>query len=68
MKKIFIVLGYFQILLTFPSFSLGLPVRGVATRDIDVRRAGRLQRKTDEFAAALDAGPIVELVRHGVGE
>src|SRR5215204_1623103 len=34
-------------------------------RYVKVVRAGLLQRKADEFAAALDARPIVKLVAHG---
>ena len=33
-------------------------------RDIDVRRAGRLEREAHKLAAPLDARPIVELIRH----
>src|SRR5205823_1899446 len=34
-------------------------------RDIDVIGACLLQSEADEFAAALDAGPVIELVAHG---
>ena len=34
--------------------------------DVAVRRARLLERQADEFAAALDARPVEELVRHGV--
>ncbi len=34
------------------------------TRDVDVRRAGRLEREAHKLAAPLNARPIVELIRH----
>src|SRR6202050_302456 len=33
-------------------------------RDIDVIGAGLFEREADEFAAALDAGPVIKLVAH----
>ena len=44
----------------------GIDVTGRAALapDIDVGRARLLQRQADEFAAALDRGPIIELVGH----
>ena len=33
-------------------------------RDIDVRRAGRLERETHKLAASLEAWPVVEFVGH----
>ena len=33
-------------------------------RDIDIRRAGRLEREAHELAAPLDARPVVELISH----
>src|SRR5438094_7707227 len=33
-------------------------------RDVDIVRARILEREADEFAAALDRGPVVELVSH----
>ena len=35
-------------------------------RDIDIRRARRLEREAHKLAAPLDARPIVELVRHSL--
>jgi len=34
--------------------------------DVGVIRAGVFQRQAHEFAAALDAGPVIELIAHGV--
>ena len=35
-----------------------------AASDIDIRRAGLLERETHEFASPLDIRPIIELIRH----
>ena len=45
-----------------------LPLARIAARDIDIRRTRRLQRQPDELAAALDAGPVVKLISHGVSD
>ena len=36
----------------------------MAARDIDIIGARLLERQADEFAAALDAGPVEEFVGH----
>ena len=37
----------------------------VLARHVDIVGTGFLQRQADEFAAPLDAGPVVKLVGHG---
>lgn len=41
-----------------------LPRCRVAARNIGVRRTDRFQRQADKFPAALQAGPVVELIGH----
>ncbi len=53
------------------SFQIGLhgrhakPLVFRRIADIEIVRAGFFERQSDEFAATLDAGPVVQFVTHG---
>src|SRR5207253_10553369 len=50
-----------------PSLHAALPIYAALAspaRHVDIVGAGLFQRQPDEFAAALDRGPVIELVAH----